>query len=70
MKSHSDLEKGQGHQTLSTYSVFNFSKCCFIHADLLLCFYCLTDVLLLAIPHGAAECVIVVFPDHTHLLFS
>ena len=39
----------------------------------LLCFCCLMDVLLLwlflLVPWIGQQCVIVVFPDHTHLLF-
>ena len=45
------------------------------HLSWLLCFYCLTDAFYckcsVAIPHSAmgssAVCVMVVFPDHTHL---
>ena len=40
--------------------------------SLLLCYYCLLDVLLLQIPCSSwvsLQFVIVVFPDHTHLLF-
>ena len=38
----------------------------------LLCFYCLTDAILkchVTLPRGL-QCVIVVFPDHTHILFE
>ena len=35
----------------------------------LLCYYCLTDVFL-TVPLVGLQCVIVVFPDHTHLLFN